>query len=278
MTTQPDGEHVMLHKEDHAIHYVAKGSSQHELIVFLHPAFSDHTCFYQQIDVFAEKYRVVAVDMLGHGKSQVKGSRVTIVDTSAIVAEIIAREGYESAHLVGVSLGSLIAQDVAAKFPHRVKTITVVGGYSIFGDNQEIQRAQAAQIFKIVVMILISMQRFRRHVGRASVIQPEAQEMIYRSTQPFTRRSLRVMAGMSRLLRPQYQPHQHPLNIVVGEHDIPVALSAAAVWHQKEPASEYHTLRNAGHCANMDNAHDFNALLLRFIAQPNAEPVSKLAA
>ena len=267
MTLIPDLEHKIIARENYALHYFAKGDPRNELIIFLHPAFGDHKCFYQQIDFFAEHYRVVAVDMIGHGESQVKDSQVSIADTSAIIAEIIAREGHVNAHLVGVSLGSLIAQDVAARFPNAVQTLTVLGGYTIFGASKEIQRAQVGEMLKWFFLIIVSMPLFRRYLARTTVIHPQAQEMFYRSTQLFTRRSLQALSGMNKVLRPVFQPQHHPLQIMVGDHDLPLMRRVAEALHQQEPTSEYHSIGNAGHCANMDNPDDFNALLLRFVAR-----------
>jgi pimeloyl-ACP methyl ester carboxylesterase len=266
MTERSTLEHHTLSSAKYTLHYVAQGDPRHELVVFLHPAFGDHRCFAQQLDVFATQNRVVAVDMLGHGMSQVAGAG-SIADTSALVADIIAREGHQSAHLVGVSLGSLIAQDVAARFPSAVTSLTVVGGYTIFGVSREIQRAQGGEMVKWLLMVLFSMNRFRRYLARTSVISRQSRETFYRSAQLFTRRSFRLMPGMKTVFRPEYRPHRHPLQIIVGDHDLPLIRTVAQTWHHKEPASEYHLIANAGHCANMDNPADFNALLLSFVAR-----------
>jgi pimeloyl-ACP methyl ester carboxylesterase len=45
-----------------------------------------------------------------------------------------------------------------------------------------------------------------------------------------------------------------PLLIVVGDHELDLLQKTAAAWHESEPVSEFHTISNAGHCANLDNA------------------------
>jgi 3-oxoadipate enol-lactonase len=56
-----------------------------------------------------------------------------------------------------------------------------------------------------------------------------------------------------------------PLLIVVGDHELDRLQKTAAAWDESEPVSEFHTISNAGHCANMDNAQEFNQILDRFI-------------
>jgi len=265
MTQTAELEHATLDKDGFSLHYVAQGDPRNDLIVFLHPAFGDHRCFEGQIDDFAQDYRVVAVDMPGHGRSQLGRSRTSIAATSQFVAEIIAREGHTAAHIVGVSLGSLIAQDVAARFPGVVTSLTVVGGYPIFGPNKDVRRAQGREMLKWLAMIMVSMPRFRRYLARTSTIDPQSRAVFERSAQLFTRRSFQAMAGMNTIMRPEYQPQRHPLLIMVGEHDLPLVRAIAEPWHRREAGSAYHVIGAAGHCANMDNAPEFNARLRGFI-------------
>jgi len=68
-------EHKQLNQNGYAIHYYISGNKNNDLIIFLHPAFGDHRCFDKQIDFFSKSYRVITIDMLGHGLSQVNKSK-----------------------------------------------------------------------------------------------------------------------------------------------------------------------------------------------------------
>jgi pimeloyl-ACP methyl ester carboxylesterase len=267
ITTQPEIEQHILHHGQYNIHYVAAGDPQHELVVLLHPAFGDHSCFSSQIGPLAEQYRVVAVDMIGHGKSQVAGSRGSIADMRAIVPAIIAQEGHARAHLAGVSLGALIAQDIAYAYPDLVTSLIVVGGYPIGGTSKAVQRAQGGALLTMLFLTIFSMPRLRRYVARTSTVHPHAREQFYRSAQSFTRSSFRILSGMNQVMRPDYQPMRQPLLIVIGEHEQPVVHEAARLWQHQEPQAHFHLIHEAGHCANMDNPSAFNALLLEWLHQ-----------
>jgi 3-oxoadipate enol-lactonase len=258
-----------LQKETYSLYYYTQGDPSKEAIVFIHPAYGDHICFHHQVDVFARDYHVICVDMLGHGKSQVKGGSVTIEKTVDLIAEIIAAEGHAQAHLVGVSLGSLIAQAVAYRFPQRVKSITVTGGYSIFGDNSAITQAQNREIVKAFFLILFWMDGFRRYVVKNTNVVEAEREVFYRAMQKFTRRSLPVMSGMSKILDKTPRTLSQPLLIVTGEQDLPILLSNAQDWQTRQPDAQLQIIPNAGHCANMDNPTAFNQALNAFL--PNTQ-------
>lgn len=49
--------------------YYTQGNPSSPALVFLHPAFGDHTCFHHQVEPFAADYHVIALDLLGHGRS-----------------------------------------------------------------------------------------------------------------------------------------------------------------------------------------------------------------
>ena len=61
---------------------------------------------------------------------------------SPYIAEILDTEQIEKIHVVGVSLGALIAQDFALKFPQRILSLTGLGGYNINKEQKEIAKAQ----------------------------------------------------------------------------------------------------------------------------------------
>jgi pimeloyl-ACP methyl ester carboxylesterase len=255
-----------LQKANHTLYYYTQGDPSRDAIIFIHPAYGDHTCFHHQVSVFAENYHVICVDMLGHGKSQVKGGGVTIEKTVDLIAEVIATEGHTQAHLVGISLGSLMAQAVAHRFPQQVKSITVTGGYSIFGDNSAITQAQNREIVKALFLMLFWMDGFRRYVVKNTNVVEAEREVFYQAMQKFKRRSLPVMAGMSKILDKTPRMLSQPLLIVAGEHDLPIILSNAQDWQMRQPNAQLQIIPNAGHCANMDNPAAFNRVLGDFIS------------
>jgi 3-oxoadipate enol-lactonase len=255
-----------LEKETYGLHYFTVGDASKDAIVFLHPAYGDHTCFHHQVEAFASDYHLIFIDMPGHGKSQVRGGSVGIDATVDLVAEILAAEGHAHAHLVGVSLGSLMAQAVAHKFPKLVKSVTICGGYSIFGDNSAITKAQNREIVKAFFLILFNMDGFRRHVVENTNVVEAEREVFYRAMQKFTRRSLPVMSGMGKILDKAPKTLSQPLLILVGEHDLPILLGHVQDWQKREPNAQSRVIPNAGHCTNMDSPEMFNQLFKDFLA------------
>jgi pimeloyl-ACP methyl ester carboxylesterase len=259
-------DHKTIENNGNTIHYFVSGNVERETIVFLHPAFGDHQCFDRQIDYFSSNYRVITVDMLGHGLTGVEKSKDKITATSTHLAEILKTENCDKIHIVGVSVGSLLAQDFALKYPEKILSLTVLGGYYINKDQKEVMKSQGKEMFKWLFKMIFSMDAFRRYTGNVSAINEIEQVRFYESAKHFTRKSFTVMSGLDKLIANRNIQRKYPLLILSGEKDNELAQKMAKQWHEEEPInSEMFIIENAGHCANMDNAEKFNNILMSFI-------------
>ena len=259
-------ENKTLEKDGYSVHYFVSGKIDGETIVFLHPAFGDHKCFDKQIDYFSKDYQVITIDMLGHGLTGVGKSKDKITSTTTHIAEILSLENIEKVHAVGVSLGSLLAQDFALKYPEKMLSLTVLGGYNINREQKEVAKSQQREMFKWLLKMIFSMDAFRRYTASVTVIDKVEQIRFYESAKRFTRSSFKVMSGLDKLIadRPDIQ-RNYPLLILSGENDIELAVKLTKQWHEEDPESQIYIIENAGHCANMDNSETFNERLMKFI-------------
>jgi pimeloyl-ACP methyl ester carboxylesterase len=253
--------------KDMEVYYWTAGSPEKQAIVFLHPAFGDHTMFKHQMAHFEADYYMIAVDMVAHGKSQPHRDRVDMGCMPDIITGILDACGVKRAHLVGVSLGSLVAQATAYAHPERAASVTIVGGYSIHKDNAHIKKAQRKEMMRWVLYMLTSMDKFKAHVVSVSIKSDEGKALFTQAISSFTRKSFMYMGGMERFFVDADSPVPYPLLIMCGEHDTPLALDAAQRLNALEPGSELIIVKDAGHCANVDNPSVFNEALEAFLAK-----------
>ena len=259
-------ERKELKQNGYSIFYYVTGEKEKELIVFLHPAFADHRCFDKQLDYFAKEFRVITIDMLGHGLSKVGKTKDKIDSTIHHIDTILKNEGYSKAHFAGVSMGTLIAQYYALHYPEKVQSMTILGGYDINANNKEISRAQRAENIKWIFKALFSMNSFRRYVSSVSVSRPAEQARFFKMASLFTRKSFICMSGLGTILKQRENVViNYPLLILSGDKDIELAKSMSKRWHDSEPDSSFHLIENAGHCANMDDPDKFNRIVMNFI-------------
>lgn len=99
-------------------------------IVFVHGAALDHSVWQWQSRYLAHHgYSVLAVDLPGHGRSP-GAARASIEAYGAWIDALIEAAGLSSVRLVGHSMGSLVALEVALKHPERVAQLVLIGAAS----------------------------------------------------------------------------------------------------------------------------------------------------
>ena len=83
-------------------------------------------------DLLAKKYRVITFDNRGVGRSDVPPGPYPIPTMAADAAAVLDAAGVKSAHLYGISMGGMIAQEFTLQYPERVKSLilgcTAAGG------------------------------------------------------------------------------------------------------------------------------------------------------
>jgi 3-oxoadipate enol-lactonase len=113
---------------------------QADTLLLLHAAVGHAKRFYAWVPGLCRHYRVVRLDLRGHGASEVPpaSSPLNMVRLVADVAELLDHLGVKSCHIVGNSAGGYIAQNLAMKSPDKVKSLM------LFGSTAGLKNSQAA--------------------------------------------------------------------------------------------------------------------------------------
>ncbi|MCG1023261.1 alpha/beta fold hydrolase [Sutcliffiella horikoshii] len=99
-----------------------------EPIVFLHTGLqTGMTDFEEQREYFKSRYKVVLPDLRGHGKSTSRDLSDYYEESANDLKETLDHLEVGSAHIVGCSIGALVALFLAKRFPEKVKTLTLSG-------------------------------------------------------------------------------------------------------------------------------------------------------
>lgn len=111
---------------DIALYYQEKGNK--EPFILLHGNGEDGFYFKNQIDYFSDRYRVIAVDTRGHGKSPRGTAPFTIEQFSYDLYDFMEDLKISKAVILGFSDGANIAMKFAMKYPDKVKALILNGG------------------------------------------------------------------------------------------------------------------------------------------------------
>jgi 2-succinyl-6-hydroxy-2,4-cyclohexadiene-1-carboxylate synthase len=105
-----------------------------ETIIFLHYGSGNLMMWQGVVPYFQDTYRLVLIDLRGHGKSDSPQDGYHIDQMAADVAGVMAHLDLASAHVVGSSLGAEVGLSLAANYPDKVVSLVCEGAlYSEYG-------------------------------------------------------------------------------------------------------------------------------------------------
>ena len=251
------------------VYYISK-TDHKEWVLFLHAAFVNHNMFRKQVAYFKDEYNVLTLDMIGHGNSTDTKKGDSIDRMSEWMNEILKKEKIDKVHLVGISLGAVIAQDFANKFSDSVRSLACFGGYDINHFDAKLQRGNSAAQMLMMLKAMFSIKWFAESNKKISAYTQQAQEDFYEMNVKFSKKSFMYLASLNDMINVcRTVPRKYPLLIGCGQHDIPMEISAVEMWKEKEPECKMIIFEEAGHCVNMDVPQLFNKTLEEFWKNEN---------
>jgi len=117
------------------LRYVEQGVKGGTAVVFLHGFSDSHHTWDLNVPTFPRNHHVYVLDQRGHGDSTRPACCYTQQSFAADVAAFLDAMGEQSAIIVGHSMGSFIAQQVALDFPRHVKGLVLVGSAPTVAGN-----------------------------------------------------------------------------------------------------------------------------------------------
>ncbi len=247
------------------ITYFISRTGQAEWILFIHAAFVNHNMFKTQFEYFENTYNILAIDIIGHGQSTDTQKGDTIDQMTNWVFDILKAENIDKIHIVGVSLGAVLAQDFANHHPNKVSSLACFGGYDINHFNPKMKNENSAKQKRMILKALFSVKWFAKANKKISAYTSQAQNEFYAMNIRFPKKSFLFLATLNNMVN-KYQTGQrnYPLLIGCGKFDIPMELEAVKAWKDSEPDCIVVLFENAGHCVNMDVPQEFNKTMEKF--------------
>jgi pimeloyl-ACP methyl ester carboxylesterase len=240
-------------------------------LVLLHGIGSAAASFCYQLETLSVRFRVVAWDAPGYGASTPLAiEHPCASDYAAALDAWLSALDIDRCHLVGQSLGTLIAARFAAEQPQRVLSLTLVGiarGHGHLPPSER-QRLLAQRLDDLNQLGAYGMAAKRG----PRLLGPEATEATRRIVIDIMARirpagyaqaahmlsTADIMADLARL------PPRLPIQIIVGEADLitppAVNLGIAAAF----PAASVHVIPGAGHALYLEKPEEFNRLVAGF--------------
>ncbi|MBX2835406.1 MAG: alpha/beta hydrolase [Gammaproteobacteria bacterium] len=240
-----------------------------ETLVCLHGIGGDDASFLPQMHSLSDLYRVVSWNMPGYRQSRpLKQYSFDTLCTRLI--ELLNALDVQKAHLMGQSIGGMLAQELYHTQPQRVKSLVLIATTSAFGGSDDsfeeaFLEARLKPLDQGVSMSELAQTAIPAIVGSRctpAAVQAAIESMQELSVQTY-REILRCLVTFNR--RTELPLIRCPVCLIAGSEDSNSPARTMKKMADQLPHSEFHVIEGAGHLVNLECAGKTNSLVKKFL-------------
>ena len=234
-------------------------------IVFIHGVGLTHEIWQPQLDYF-KNYTTLSYDILGHGNTPLEKEQLSFDDFSDQLIHLLDELKINKIHLVGFSIGSLIARNFAIRFNSKLQSLTLL--CSIFKRSDEQQKIVNERFAQAKKDLKLSKQALKRWFSDKYLEEnPDTYEKIT---------SILSANNMSNFLKvyelfvlhkndEKFDKIKTNTLIMTGEHDPGSTVKMSEELSKVIAGSELKIIKNGKHLCGIECANEVNLAIKNFI-------------
>jgi len=232
-----------------------------EPIIFSHGWMCDCSVWNSQIEFFSKKYKVIAYDQRGHGKSDKPKADYSIETLSNDLYSLIQELNLEKVILVGHSMGGMTAITFALNHPDKVSKLVLVG------TSAKMNFSGYIQIW--IMMHIFSYESFARGIidllyDPSEQVKKEAFDRAM-NTPKFVTYDCATEFMKNYDIRDRVSKIKVPTLIVVGEKDKATPVKMSRYLNREIKDSKLKIIPDSKHMVIIDKANELNEIIDMFI-------------
>ncbi|MGH7932480.1 MAG: alpha/beta fold hydrolase [Candidatus Binataceae bacterium] len=242
------------------------------LVIFLHGIGGNRTNWHDQLPEFGRHFHAITWDGRGYGDSDDYDGPLDFGDFAHDLARVIDYFHAARAHLVGLSMGGVIAMDFHARYAEKATTLTICdslpGMNNLTSDQRRefirlrqeplLQGKEPSDIAPVVARTLI---------GKSAA--PAVFDRLVASMTALHKASyVKTIAGMANYTGPfELEKIAVPTHIVVGDEDTLTPPATSRAMARRISGAQLTIIERAGHLSNIEQPRAFNEAVLTFLLQ-----------
>lgn len=250
------------------LEYVEQGDTGGTPVIFLHGVTDSWRSFEPVLRRLPASVRAFALSQRGHGESSRPESGYRYRDFSEDVRAFMDANGLASAVIVGHSMGSLVAQRLAADHPDRIRGLVLVGAFATIHGSEGIAEFVDTTIRPLTDPISTDFARQWQLSTTARPIDPDLLEVVVGETLKVPARVWHA-AFEGFLATPDFSGElgglAAPVLIVWGDQDAYAGRADQDALLAALPAARFVALQGVGHAVHWEVPDRFVSELLRFL-------------
>ena len=262
------------------IHYEVTGRPGATPILMIQGLGASKNAWNLQRIAMATRFRSISLDNRGAGRSDKPTQPFTLEQMADDAIAVLDAAGIETAHVVGASMGGVISQIIAVKYPHRVRSLTLVcTACRNHPWRQELLQSWAhtaeekgmIEVGKEAAQWVMSPRSFRRLVPAFTWMGPLA---ALRPRHSFVSQIQAILDTREDLVD-ELSSITAPTMVIVGNQDILTPRGDSEEIAERIPNAELVVISGAAHGLMMEHSATFNKILIEFLQRTEAERVAQ---
>jgi pimeloyl-ACP methyl ester carboxylesterase len=232
----------------------------------------DHRAWGLQHGAFGRHHRCIALDNRGTGRSDAPPGPYDLRRMAEDAIEVLDAERIERAHIVGASMGGVIAQIIAVMYPERVRSLTLACSACRHHEWRQELLAEWANVVKAQGMsgLLDDAMRWlvgpRLHRRFGIFVNVLARVLVQTKPHAFVAQ-VDAILDASDQLRFALTHITAPTLVITGSQDTLTPLGDAEELAELIRTSRLYVLRGAAHGLMAEAPNTFNDVVLKFLAE-----------
>jgi 3-oxoadipate enol-lactonase len=252
------------------IHYEVTGKNGKTPVLMIQGLGASKNAWNLQRIAMATRFRCISFDNRGAGRSDKPTEPFTLEQMADDAVAVLDAAGIETAHVVGASMGGVISQIVAVKYPHRVRSLTLVcTACRNHPWRQDLLQSWAKtaeekgmiEVGKEAAQWVMSPRSFRRLVPAFTWMGPLA---ALRPRHSFVSQIHAILDTREDLVD-QLSTITAPTMVIVGNQDILTPRGDSEEIAERIPNAELVVISGAAHGLMMEHSSTFNKILIEFL-------------
>jgi pimeloyl-ACP methyl ester carboxylesterase len=243
---------------DVELFYEEKGTGS-EVMLFSHGYLMDHTMYDGQIEAFQDRFRCIAYDHRGHGRSEAVTSSYEIDALVNDAIALIEALQISPVHFVGMSTGGFVGMRVALRRPELLKSLVLIDTAADAEDKGKLKQYN-------LLLKTVNLVGWRPVIGRVMSIlfyevfldDPERQAEVKKWRSIITSHNKKAITAFGQAIFSrdnvvdQLQNIKTPTVVIVGKHDAATPTSDAQTMADRIHDCRMRVIPDAGHSSPVE--------------------------
>ena len=233
-------------------------------VVLLHGLGTDRRMWLYQVPALCARLPTILVDLRGHGRSSAPAGAWTVADMARDVVRLLRYLGAERAHLVGLSMGGMVAQQFALDYPYATASLVLADTICGVPADGKATAVEALRFIESHSMAEVAKTRISTAFTDAvdPVMRGHLIEAVALNDKDAYERAARAAFGFSLCTR--LDEIAVPTLVVVGEGDRTFPMAWMEALAERIRGARLVRIAGAGHISNMERPQEFTRALLEF--------------